>query len=118
MIFHLQALHAIWFFSLQSKYNILQIINIWDPAFFATTCTCWIYDLNDVACTVDRYDLKYKPLFIEVSQTKILKIVKHSFSSLFVQTVLAPYTVLTHAEGFSKNSFSSAVSVPFLCLLW
>lgn len=33
MIFHLQALHAIWFFSLQSKYNILQIIIIWDPAF-------------------------------------------------------------------------------------
>lgn len=62
---------------------------------------------------MDRYDLKYKPLFTEVSQTKILKIVKHSFSSLFVQTVLAPYTVLTHAEGFSKNSFSSAVSVPF-----
>lgn len=63
-IFHMQVSHAIWFFPYKAN------------TIFSRLSTC----LN--AGAVDRYDLKYKHLFIEAFQIKILKAVKHSFSSL------------------------------------
>lgn len=84
----MQASHTIWFFPYEAN-TIFSRLSIFEILLFsATTCTCWICDLN--AGAVDRYDLKYKHLFIEVFQIEILATVKHSFSSLFVQTVLAP----------------------------
>lgn len=55
---------------LKRQNDILQIISIQDSAFSATTLTYSTYYLHDITGTMDRYDLKYKHLFIDILQIK------------------------------------------------
>lgn len=99
-LIHIQGISqdlAVWFFFFcKDQFNrhniILQITSIWDSAFSTTTLTCWIYDLHDLTCAMDRYDLNYKNLFIVSSKWRTqgtLKAVKSSSPNVCQNPVLA-----------------------------
>lgn len=126
-IFHVQSIshYLIFFFNMEKlkRYNnIPQIISIQDSAFSAATLTCSTYDLHDSTGTVDRYDSKYKHLFIDVLQIKDKRDYQDSktlFLNLAVKTVPAPLYCIDWfmQRVFLGGHFSSPLQVPFLCLM-